>query len=689
MADFLYFPFSLTDQQRIDSASVVVTDLPYASGIAPGVAQPQSMRLTFRVLDPSNGPPALRPMVPGTLQYMPGGAGALPTPADIQFLADGSLDPAPYAGWNTTGSIFVTVSDAKVAADYTALATGLEVVPNRFWYSPVVLGFDFLSQTLLNGLDKTSIVADAAAGTITKPSAAEWKGIAVSSMLGGQYTPKLNRAGGTRIQDDIAKYPMPTVVMAADGTVTLIITCARYEAFRDGPASLFDDVLAQAQDLPETDPSHPRNGMVPARHVYRKLQAGLIDRGIPGDFIAETADAMLADWPAAPRYFPIRFTRVWQPQPECSGWFMLANIQILDGNGTELLRQRMPSHGMFYLSQAPTDPDALPPFVQVALLGPLKLQSGSLDRPWMLPASTLAQPAALTTGSIPHFLARLPMHIGVVLETPDAIRDNVFCVFASLRRVVRAWIDNRICGGRLVFRTALTSAGARKLIDNSLGVVPRQNVWPSGPFGDRVAEPDLTTGLFQMRDILEIFFPAEAPVCTVGGTTDRPTVYTVGGVAYRLWLTAVEAFESNATKCNFPDEHVGRGAPAALVYLGLGHYQVNPAPAAPDAEMNGYIAVNVAEMLSGGLVSGATLQFWDRNNDYSKIVARQMLSSENLESIGHSPIFSTYLPSADAAESIVVMDHHLDWTDCPVKDGGALSWAGFEPQVWLAANWDE
>src|SRR5207302_1471466 len=99
----------------------------------------------------------------------------------------------------------------------------------------------------------------------------KWAKHAVSGFLAGQYFPKLLLHPTDPAKDDVVLHPMPTVVMKPDGTgtVTLVVTMARAQNPQDAEDGKFD-VLARemvSTTVKRTDPRHPRNGAIPARHV--------------------------------------------------------------------------------------------------------------------------------------------------------------------------------------------------------------------------------------------------------------------------------------------------------------------------------------------------------------------------------------------------------------------------------------
>ena len=143
---FLRFLFSAADQARIDARSIQVEDIPHAAAPTAHSPYPQSMRLTFRVTDPANGPLQIRPLFPGSLMFIPDEPGHGPDPASIDF-TDTAFDAA-YRTWKTVGTVMVNALTKDVLRGMEAQAPELHLKPNGVWYSPVQISKSFLLDTL-------------------------------------------------------------------------------------------------------------------------------------------------------------------------------------------------------------------------------------------------------------------------------------------------------------------------------------------------------------------------------------------------------------------------------------------------------------------------------------------------------------------------------------------------------------
>ncbi len=669
MRNFLRFLFSAADQARIDASSIRVEDIPYSATPTSNQPYPQALQLSFTVTDPENGPLEIRPLFPGKMTFIVDNSslGILPAPSEVKFTS------ALYSTWKTRGMIMIKAL-LRTYRNIGALSSALEVYPNKVWYSPVQISEDFLFFSLRSGLQKADIPVSGGTSTIRR-NHRDWAKHAVSSFLAGHYAPEL-RLKTSAANDDVIAHPMPTVVMAADGKVSLVISAALSHKPQDGKDEEFDQL---APGMPRTAPAHPRNGAIAARHVYRSLRAHMIDATV-GSVIP---DNMLVEWPNAPRYFTLRFTRTWKPIENCSFLFPSQTVRVENVAGGLLFEQRLPAHGIVYLFQAPAIPaNPPPPNIRVSISGGMRYLDGATPNSWHEKARTTSLAYDFRVVVNAHVIVRRRMNDEMLVErryTPGGTR----CTYLSLRRSVRALIDHRITGGRLNFGPNQTSRVTRRLMDDAWagtgansGIVsynrPRPNASPARA---RRLEP-----------ILEAFFPDEAPAQNIGGSTHRDVVLNKGPMAYNLWQTIESILSAEGSKRNFSNAHVGRGGPGALVAVELARFHVDPTrnPGENDAA---YFDRIVGEMLLG-LEPGAGLQFWNLSTDYERIKAR----SGPPTSIGHSPIFLKYIEDSGGNRIGIVVIDQFGETNCLVTGTAGnriLQWASWGPQIWIAANWDE
>jgi hypothetical protein len=669
--DFLRFFLSAADQARVKPGSLTVSEGPL---LGPG-----ALDLSFTVLNPAAGAPQLRPLFPGTVTFIadPAAPGILPDPAATDLTAAG------FATWRTRGALRVKVTAVALAKALGEQGSTLEVQPNVAFYSPIQLSQSFLLTTLATQLKKGQVGSPP---QVVKPTQAAWPKHAVSHFLRGRYEPAL-RLGTTAPDDDVIARDMPTVVMSPAGDVTLRIVIARSQPPQDGPDSALD---ALAPGIDATDPRHPRNAPIPARHVYRSLRPHLLDAATG----AAVPDTCLAAWPAARRYFPFQVTRTWQNVPNFSVLFPPRSAAVSTAPSSSLTL-KVPAHGVVYVPQDPGT-GTPPPVPLLSLTGfsplPTTFLLGSTPKAWRVKSGST--PVPLSTATATHVILRRPLREEIladpVFPTPGGMR----CTYMSLRRATRAFVDHRVTGGRLAHEGARTQQVTRDLMANA---------WPADPaaplrvrqalaVAPRVllnANPPAAASPGRARDLENIwivFFPDDVPAHDIDGTGGlaRTVVYNGGQMFYALWQTIEGVLVGNGTKRNFSNEHVGTGAPGAIVAIGLSSgFLTRPPHVAPHptaAELN----ANVSDMLTRP-TPGAMLQFWNTVHDYR--VERSRVGA--IQDYGHSPTFQGFMPAVGGTPSgIVVVDQFGKDRNCAVV-GDHITWAGSPQDVWIAAQWDD
>jgi hypothetical protein len=255
------------------------------------------------------------------------------------------------------------------------------------------------------------------------------------------------------------------------------------------------------------------------------------------------------------------------------------------------------------------------------------------------------------------------------------------CTYMSLRRATRAFVDHRITGGRLtnevttkkVTRDLMTAAWnptAAKILENAKPV-------PS-------ASPGKAR---ELEKVWLLFFPDDVPAHDIDGTGNTartPPIYKGGQMFYTLWQTIESALAANGSKRNFSNDHVGTGAPGAIVAIGLSPAFLTRPPHAGASPTAAELTANVNDMLTL-LTPGAVLQFWNLRDDYRLERDRNGPPA----SYGHSPMFRRYMPSVGGVPTgIVVVDQFGGDSECPV-DAGRITWHGAQQDVWIAAQWDD
>lgn len=679
--------------------SIQVDDTPYSASPAFGAPYPQSMRLRFKLTDPANGAPKLWPLFPGTAAFRvdQSAPGSLPDP-EVDTLVQSA-----YPGWKTRGRLLV-VADRTAADHMAGLQTGVEVTPNMVWYEPVVITAPFLFTTFVSKLSR-SVVGGFPEYAPTDP---DWPKHAAFHFLRGEHVAIFSTHPTDPAQDDVAANPMPTAVMDASGNVDLLVTSAAWRRAEDGPDEGFE---TQSPPTDISDPAHPRNGALPARHVYRSLRPNLIG----GSASSAVLDAFLADWPNAPRYLPIRFTRSWKwqdaqgaPLPTCSTHFPAQTVTVKDAGGGTLVSQRLPAHGVLYVTQ-PGVASAAPPSVTVSV-SPMKFLDATVPNSFRERGGQAPVPYTLGGPNPPHVLLRTPIGEEILVE--PLFRTPV-CTYATLRRFVRALVDQRVTGGRLNFLPESTGALTRSLMDRAFSAPPGSSATAEllaankPPLDGPVGFEDPATS--DLLSVLSAFFPANVPAQNLGGSTARTHVFNYATVAVHLWNTFVARFQDPGTMRNYPDSHVGRGGPGGAVSLGLATYHLNPAAPPPagqpqqplvdlerlanesDADYHDRI---VGRMLDGGLKPGAALQLWTLpfgKDEYEEVRTR---TSKSLMALGHSTLFIEYTKTGGTVDGFVYLDFTGVRRERRVKldqNGKRLldDPTGFPAPIWIAANWTD
>lgn len=671
MPNAVRFLFHGAALQKVNAASMQVVDV--LPGGPPTDPPPGSMRLSFRQTDP--GPAQICPLLPGAMQFLvdPGAPGVIPDPTTM------SLTESDAAGWKTQGRILVTVGDA-VATEIAGFAPTLPVKPNRVWYGPVVLPPAFLLETLIEGLTKGPIPT--ATGTI-RTTHADWGKHAIAQFLAGRYVPVL-AAAADAAQDDRVRFVMPTVVVAPNGDVDLTITTALVQKPQDGSDAMFDDPPAP---VGRDEPTHPRNGLIPAREVYRLMRPHMV----PDPAAVTLMDAMLVDWPFAPRFFPIHFTRTWEPSANCSAFFPRQTVNLRTGPAAAVSQERLPAHGVVFVRQAPPpigQPFPDPPLVELWLTGTMKWLLGG-GTSWRQPGQSAPVSIDLTAVLLPHVCVRLPMSEAMFSDASRPAPGGRRCTYLSMRRAVRALVDNHIAGGRLNFGVRSTSATTRGILQRAFAGTPATVAAVAANAPDPNGDPNLALSL---QPILRAFFPNAAPQVAIPGGPAAPTVYDEGEMAYRLWQSIILAFQDNSTQRNFANAFIGRGGPGAMCAVNLAAFQVDPVrnPGETDAA---YFDRIVGMMLAG-LEPGALLQFWKLDSDFLDIKNRAVSGGANpaIASYGHSPIFVRYeRTNAGDVTGLRILDQYGESISPVVGAAGSrrIRWNGDNQAIWISANWTE
>jgi len=250
---------------------------------------------------------------------------------------------------------------------------------------------------------------------------------------------------------------MPILDVNPEGEVALDISMGRAQPARDAPESVF---TTMAGGLAPADPRHPRVGRIPARLVLRELRDKIID-GKPGGAFP---DAVLRP-PNDLEYLIVRFTRIWKPEEEVSAYFPANTVEVGATDPTRhLFTGSLPPHGIIHV---PVKAGQVPPKITVKITGPMRWVDGAHPNgPWREIGGTSQFTFSLP--GTPHIQMRRRMTDEMAIEPADKT-EGPACTYYSLRRTVRALVNNRIAGGRLNFDRSRTSKAVSKLIDDAFG----------------------------------------------------------------------------------------------------------------------------------------------------------------------------------------------------------------------------
>lgn len=665
MAKAWFFPLSAVDQARILSGSVAVADQ--------YLHDTHVLQMDFVISDPQNGAPQIRPSWPGRIDFQPdpGYPGSAPIPSDV----DDAL--SAYPAWRTTGTLGCGISRSHVAGLKTA-AGDLEVLPNRAWLFPIRLtpqcltgwfGEPALGSSMID-LNRNRLHRDSAAYTAT----------ALAAFLRGRHAIDL--------QDPTA-VSMPTVVMTSAGEVRLFLALAQTRtSYQDGSVR---DVDSLAGELSRSDPAHPVNGTIAPSRVLRRLSAELDGARASDGTLLPLAREVLEPGDGVPPLVPVRFRRTWKKVPNNSRHFPAQRATVHDAtSGILLFSGRIPHHGVIYF-RGSTDES----HIRLSVSGGMRWMKGDDDTQPLYrinAGSDEIQYSFGAAGPYPEVILRRPMS-EEIFEEPAERTKGAACTYHSMRRTIRALANNRIAGGMLHFPPAADKSF--ELLQQALGSAA---VRIRGDRPDQVIQPKKADG--SAKTAAEIRAEIGALAATLKPVWEA--FFANGGKAYSLWQSAAAEWYL-ADDLTLKPSHAdigdlrGRGAPGALVYLGLAsalHFDpprladTSHAPANVDA-----YAAQMTQAVLAGLRPGALLQFWQRHEGFEILKVRRGTDAERASTTlfsGHSPIFKEYLREGSDVSGVRVLDQtRANGVEVDLQGNGRLSWHGVAPELWIAANWVE
>ena len=662
------FLFSDADAALIDRATLVVEDLPLTHDWQMG------MRLRFKTAQ--NTRIMVRPLIACTMRFMvdQSAPGILPPPKDVV------MDDANYRTWKVVGTLLLEF-DPSANTTLDALAPLLIVKPTRIWLGPVTIPKEFLFNSLTR--DKHLFRSPLKGGSIrVERGESLWQQHAISDFLAGKYLPLVQFDPDDPGKDDAIRMPMPYVGFnAGDNVHEIQVFVAKAANPDDAPDENWDPgQIPEAREAARLSPTHPRNGVVPARLVYQELASSMVPAATPEAQLIRDVVA-----PPEPRsFYPIRFTRPWEPIANTSIHFPQQMIVFKSGADVVLRRQRLPAHGILWV-----DENFYTNFstgTKISLEGYMrwlerKDEPNKVDEVWKRKGEQ--NPVEMTTGPVQHIVLRLPMTMAMMADSNTPLGAWNGCTYLSMRRTVRALIDNRITGGRLNFGVMKTTQVTRDLFAGCAGVRASSvaNYKPD-PGGNPAEEAP------KLFVLLNAMFDGDCVQHEIPGVPrpENAIVWKLGTAAYFLWQSGDPLLKDPRHIRNFSDRDIGRGGPGAAVMLGLAEYHCNIAPSnEPDSA---YIDRMVGIMIDG-LTAGATTQLWREIADFRILIDRTRTLPKDNDASGHSPIFVQYMRESGRNTGLVIIDQGGLNEETYDVVGSPPNRRFVDGLVWIAANWTE
>ena len=606
----------------------------------------------------------MRPLLPGSMQFIvdPNAPGSLPAANAVAF-AD-----AAYNSWKVVGTFLISEASTEVGQALAPLAPGLQVKPNRVWYSPVRISKEFLFNSLCGRSGPSLPKSDIKLSGGRKARGEEWQRHAVAQFLAGRYAAELRPSADAVSYQGIV-LDMPEIYKEATANeYAIIISAARAQGAKDAPDGAWDPgVTTKAErETRRLQASHPRNGAIPARLAYRELSGDMAPAGDPA--ATPVRDVVLPPVSDPNLFYRVRFTRTWQPVEDCSVRFPQQTVQLENAAGVNLGTRPLPAHGFLFLDEAYAS--TLPNPVRVRINGGMRWLLGS-NQAWRQLGAT--NPVDVDVRSqTAHVVLRVPMTDAMFADNDFPQVPDASCTYLSMRRSVRALVDNRVTGGRLNFGPNRTSKETRDLMEAAFGsselasTLSKNRPPPNDP-------PNQAAPL--LLPILRVMFP------TPTGQPGTPP----GEIAYYIWQSAYGVTNGNPA---YPAVHVGRGGPGAIVSLGLGNYLLNPQRTAGEGN-DAFITRSHSALVQGlNLQPGAVFQLWLNLDEYERFIG-----GNGGEYDGHSLVFRRYGAPAAQPNDLRVVDQNGGDEPCSITRAPSLRirWNGlnWRPAIWIAANWVE
>lgn len=628
----------------------------------------------------------VRPLITCNMRFVvdPNAPGILPKPEEVV------LDDAHYNQWKVVGTLVLELVIATKTL--STLGRNLLVKPNRIWFGSVTIQKEFLFESLTQAERLARDPVGAVRYSSDPVKELRWKQHAISRFLAGVYDATVVVHPTDPAKDDALRMPMPLVGFNSTNNVhELKVFAANAAKPEDAPDAEWDPGMTPEQRAEaRLAPAHPRNGVIPARLVYQELRNNMLPTGnaeakAVRDRVVEPAPA-----PAPRAFYPIQFTRTWKVPAtnpyDTSIYFPQQQVVFRSGANIELRRQPIPAHGIVWVEGNF--------FTNFNVGTTIELDGGMRWLPWSADVFLRKgeqTPVPMSAGpAVQHIVVRLPMSKAMLEDDdrPPGDRETA-CTFFSMRRTMRAWIDNRICGGRLSkeVNDKLPNRHNVKTPSETRALFANTGIAASSVANNR---PDTTMnagdGVRLLTPLFITLFPNDCTQHPIPGV-DPPAnaeIWPQGRAAVYLWQSAQEVLKSPQIVRNFSDDDMGRGGPGAIVMLGLAEYHCNELPPADSSSDTQYIDELVGIMMNGGLNPGATTQLWRDIDFYRDMIVRTTTAAGP---DGHSPVFARYNPQTGSLTGMRIIDQVGERTYGVIGTPPTREFV--DGLVWIAANWTE
>jgi hypothetical protein len=681
MPKILHFLFSTFDQTNIEAASFTTQLTPYSNTIDESGVSALALRIDFTVINPSL-PVKIYPLFPGSVTFIASSddMGIVPDPTANDF--DNTFDQ-----WKKKGSLLISLSNKEIVDSMKTASNQLKlpVQPNIMWIHGIELTRDFLFTTLKDQLGlEPGVIKGRPLIRKTNPN---WYKYAISKFIAGTYTPELKFS---TTSDTHYQYPLPAVSLDSARKASVIIELAYYrprsqDTIHYNTTRNLDFFSTNYFNTPTTSSAFEGYGIIPVDLAYRELAS-------------QMEISMNTIWPLflarVRNYYIIRFTRTFSKDQNYSIYFPQQVIEIKDESANSIFTGRLQSHGILFLNQM----DNIS-IINMHLTGDMTWLTYSATA-WKEFGHKNAIPITVDYDyveeeqlSIPHILLRNTMSHEMRLDTSNQAPGGWNCTYISMRRFIRAFLNNRITGGRLLQELKM-SKGLRQSFDTNffkLSEVTKSLLQNTCAISaEDTFLPVRTDPKIGGKDLLPVFKQVfSEPAST---TTD----ITQGFVAFNLWQSNYPEF-NNSKSALFNDDHVGKGGPGAIVYLGLATYQI---PVTGLAKIAGESNVDFTDRntrsLLAGIQNGTVFQYWYTLNYFSLIQDRTKRTAAQFDSDsrsngggGHSPVFWELKPGNvfNGIGGIWIMDQGGKEDVDLVKTNGKLR-IGSLP-IWIGSKWLE